>query len=389
MTAPVLGSEPLNGVLEGREAGADALCDMFTDALGDPTELYAAAAILRKRNKGTTVTFSKKAFFNLVNLCRDTCSYCTYKAEPGDAKLSMMSIRDVKKLLDMARRYGCVEALFVTGERPEQEYGEARRWLAENGFSSTAEYIMHCSETALEHGMYPHTNAGNLTTSEMRDLARTNMSMGLMLESSSMRLCGEGMPHERAPSKHPQARIGILRNAGRLGIPMTTGLLVGIGETPVEMIHSILEIRALHHTHANIQEIILQNFQPKSDTVMAPAPAPDENYFKIMVALTRIAMPQMNIQIPPNLSPHSYGGFLDAGINDWGGISPLTPDHVNPEFSWPAIAGIESYCGGAGLELQCRFPAYPEFFHMIPGRLRRAVRAESDGRGYVSEDRWR
>ena len=362
---------------------------MFADAQQNPAGLFAVSSILRKKNKSDTVTFSKKAFFNLINLCRDTCSYCTYKSEPDSSKLSMMSRQQVIHLLTTARRYNCVEALFVTGERPEQEYGAARNWLSENGFSSTVEYLAYCSELALEHGLYPHTNAGNLTASEMRDLKYTNMSMGLMLESSSTRLGEPGGPHENAPSKNPKARIRALENAGRLGIPMTTGLLAGIGETPREMIDSIIAIRNIHDTYGNIQEIILQNFQPKPDTLMKDMLMPDENYFKIMVALTRLAMPRMNIQIPPNLSPATYGDFLGVGINDWGGISPLTPDHVNPEFSWPAIASVEARCRAAGFKLRCRFPAYPEFLPMVPDTLRQRISGTADTDGYVQESRWR
>ena len=237
------------------------------------------------------MTFSKKAFFNLVNLCKDTCSYCTYKAEPGEEKLSLMSKKNVGDLLDLAKRYRCVEALFVTGESPEKRYQEARQWLKENGFSSTVEYITHCSELALQKGLFPHTNAGNLAKKDMAELKKTNVSMGLMLENVSQRLTQKDMPHYLAASKNPEARLEVLRDAGELKIPMTTGVLIGIGETAEEIIDSIIAIRNLHDRYGNIQETILQNFQPKQDTRMSQHPSANESYFKTVVALARIIMP--------------------------------------------------------------------------------------------------
>jgi 7,8-didemethyl-8-hydroxy-5-deazariboflavin synthase CofG subunit len=344
---------------------------------------------LRKKFKGNYVTFSKKAFFNIVNLCKDTCSYCTYKAEPGEAKLSLMSKQQIIELLQLAKKYRCVEALFVTGEQPEKKYGEAREWLKNNGFKSTTEYLIHASEIALEQGLFPHTNAGNLDFEEMKELKKTNVSMGVMLENVSERLSEKGMPHYLAVSKRPKARLEILENSGKLGIPMTTGILVGIGETMEEIIDSLFAIKQLNQKYANIQEIILQNFQPKPDTFMKNEPSADEQYFKTAVALSRIIMPQMNIQIPPNLSPKSYQSFLTVGINDWGGISPLTPDFVNPEFSWPEINKVDENSKKAGFNLKCRFPTYPEFFSFISKELRDKMTIIEDKDGYVKEEYWR
>ena len=375
--------EPLVRVLEGKEASRE---DLLEAARAGPA-LPEAAGRLRDAKKGRTVTFSKKAFLSLVSLCRDTCSYCAYKSEPGQQKLSMMSRAQVGALLDGAARFRCVEALVVAGERPEQAYPEARAWLAENGFSSTAEYAVHCSEQAEARGLFPHTNIGNMSRKEMSDLRKTNPSMGLMLESSSLRLSGAGMPHEGAPSKDPRARIAALENAGGLGIPMTTGLLVGIGETVEELVDSLLEIRRLHAGWGHIQEVIVQNFVPKPGT--APAAAPPPRYFESAIALARLAMPEMNVQAPPNLSPGSYQRLLDAGVNDLGGISPLTPDYVNPECPWPAIGSVGRACAGAGFDLACRFPAYPEFWGMVEPRVRTRMREVSDGRGLVAGGRWR
>ena len=378
--------EPLSRVLDGKEAGRE---DLLEATRAGTATLLRVARMLRDARKGRTVTFSKKAFVNLASLCRDTCSYCTYKSEPGQQKLSLMSRAQVRFLLGEAARFRCVEALIVAGERPEQAYPEARAWLAENGFSSTAEYAIHCSEQAEEAGLFPHTNIGNMTRREMSELRKTNPSVGLMLESSSERLSGKGMPHELAPSKNARARIAVLEDAGSLHLPITTGLLIGIGETEKEIVDSLLAIRKIHHRYGNIQEIIMQNFAPKPDTPMALAPRPGREYFARAVALARLAMPDMNIQAPPNLSPGACAELLNAGINDLGGISPLTPDYVNPEFPWPAIDSVERECATSGFQLQCRFPTYPEYWGMVHPRVRDRMQEVGDAHGMVGESRWK
>ncbi len=389
MTNLILKSEILNNVLENKPITRQEIIDIYQNSIKNSNDLFSTAQNLRLKNKSNSVTFSKKAFFNIVNLCKDTCSYCTYKAEPGEEKISLMSKQQIKDLLELSKKYKCVEALFVTGEQPEQKYPEAREWLKENGFKSTSEYLVHSSETALELGLFPHTNAGNLNFEEMKELKKTNVSMGIMLENVSERLTKKGMPHYLAASKKPQTRLKILENSGKLGIPMTTGILVGIGETIEEIIDSILAIKELHQKYKNIQEVILQNFQPKPDTIMKDTPSANEEYFKKIVALTRIIIPQMNIQIPPNLSPRSYQSFLQLGINDWGGISPLTPDFVNPEFSWPEIDKVEENSKKAGFDLKCRFPVYPEFFSFISKKLRDKIAVIGNEEGYVKEEYWK
>jgi 7,8-didemethyl-8-hydroxy-5-deazariboflavin synthase len=385
----VLNCEPLNNILDGKQVSMEEAFQVYNISKNDPVELYQTSKILRNKNHKNVVTFSKKAFFNLVNLCRDICTYCTYKAEPNESKLSMMSTDNVRELARLAKKYRCVEALFVTGERPEERYSLAREWLKKNGFASTAEYLAHASDIALKEGLYPHTNAGNLTKPEMQELKKTNVSMGLMLENVSKRLTEKEMPHHLAPSKNPKERLGVLENAGQLGIPMTTGLLVGIGETPLEIIESLYAIKDIHDRYGNIQEIILQNFQPKPDTLMKDYPSAQQEYFRIVVALSRIIMPKMNVQIPPNLSPTSYQFFLSAGINDWGGISPITPDYVNPEFSWPDIKKIEENSKKSGYELKCRFPVYPEFFSMVESSLVHKMSTINDGENLVRSEYWR
>lgn len=379
--------EIIHKINESEEMKKEQIFELIEDV---PKQvIFETASKLRDKNKGKVVSFSKKAFFNIINLCRDTCSYCTYKAEPDDTKLSLMDEQTVKKLAELAKKYNCTEALFVTGERPEQKYQEAKEWLRKQGFSSTTEYLIHCSEIVLKQGVFPHTNAGNLTKNEMKELAKTNVSMGVMLENSSVRLREDGMPHQDAPSKEPLARLNILKNAGELKIPMTTGILVGIGETLEECIQSIYDIKKIHQRYGNIQEIILQNFHPKPKTSMFEHSTPEESYFKMVVALCRIIMPDANIQIPPNLSPDNYNEFLSVGINDWGGISPITSDYVNPEFSWPNIQNVEKKCGNLGFSLKARFPVYPEFVPLINNDLKQRISLIADEKNYVKESYWK
>ncbi len=379
--------EIIHKINESEEIKKEQIFELIEDV---PKQvIFETASKLRDKNKGRVVSFSKKAFFNIINLCRDTCSYCTYKAEPDDTKLSLMDEQTVKKLAELAKKYNCTEALFVTGERPEQKYQEAKEWLRKQGFSSTTEYLIHCSEIVLKQGVFPHTNAGNLAKNEMKELAKTNVSMGVMLENSSVRLREDGMPHQDAPSKEPLARLNILKNAGELKIPMTTGILVGIGETLEECIQSIYDIKKIHQRYGNIQEIILQNFHPKPKTSMFEHSTPEESYFKMVVALCRIIMPDANIQIPPNLSPDNYNEFLSVGINDWGGISPITSDYVNPEFSWPNIQNVEKKCGNLGFSLKARFPVYPEFVPLINNDLKQRISLIADEKNYVKESYWK
>lgn len=353
-------------------------------------DLVNFAGKLRDRTKPAAyITYSRKVFINLVNLCRDTCTYCTYKKEPGDAMLSLMSPSHVLAIAEAGKRLHCTEALFVAGERPEQKYGEASDWLHSVGYSSTVEYIAAMSELVLEStGLLPHTNAGSLTKGEMSQLKESNVSLGVMLETSSERLMGKGMPHEAAPSKNPKVRMKTLENAGELGIPMTTGLLVGIGETSDEIVDSLYAIKNIHQKHGHIQEVIMQNFAPKPETGMERALPPSLDYFLRAVALARIVMPDMNIQVPPNLTPQLFGRYLDAGINDWGGISPVTIDHVNPEFPWPEISLVKRVTESKGRRLRARLPIYPEFLKggfITSERLNQAVNLLADQSGLVKE----
>ena len=381
--------ESLYRVLDGHSIEKHDALEIAANFKNTAPFVFKTSQKLRNFHKGNVISFSKKSFFNIINLCRDTCSYCTYKSEPGESKISLMEPKNVVELAKLAKKFHCTEALFVTGERPEQKYQLARDWLKKNNFTSTAEYLIHCSELVLDEGIFPHTNAGNLTRDEMRELKKTNVSMGVMLENVSERLRRKGMPHENAPSKEPLARLEILNNAGMLKIPMTTGILVGIGETFEEIIDSIFTIKQIHEKFSNIQEIILQNFHPKPDTIMSNYQTPSELYFKMVVALCRIIIPKANIQIPPNLSPYSYQKFLTAGINDWGGISPITSDYVNPEFNWPKINTVKENCKKLNFELKARFPVYPEFIPLVNNDLKQKLSLIADTDNYVKEDYWK
>jgi FO synthase len=381
--------ESLNRSLEGKEISKHEAYKLIN--YGENDELIARVARdIRNRSKGYKITYSRKVFINLVNLCRDTCSYCTYKQEPSNKLASMMSPQQVLSLAETGKRFRCTEALFVTGERPEQRYSEARQWLRSLGYSSTIEYIRDMSDKVLqETGLLPHTNAGSLTRKEMSVLKDTNVSIGAMLESSSERLVLNGMPHENAPSKNPKVRLRTLQNAGELKIPTTTGLLVGIGETPEEIVDSLFLIKDIHQRYGHIQEIIMQNFNPKPETKMANSFPPSHGYFIKTIALARIILPEMNIQVPPNLTPDIFGKYIDAGINDWGGISPITIDHVNPEFPWPSVQSVKYVTVSRGHKFRARLPVYPEFLNkndgFIPTKLRKYIGLLSDSDGFVRE----
>ncbi len=379
--------EILDGALLGKELAKEEAYVLMCS--GNTQQLFALANHIRKIRKGNIVTYSRKVFIPLTNLCRDTCSYCTYKREPGDPKAVMMKPEQVLEIAERGKKAKCTEALFMTGERPEQKYDESRQWLRSLGYSSTIEYIAHMSGLVLKRtGLLPHTNSGNMTREEMLVLKQSNPSLGMMLENASERLCSKGMPHELAPSKNPKIRLRTIENAGQLKIPFTTGLLVGIGETPYELIDSLFVIKEIQAKYGHIQEVIIQNFSPKPDTPMALAPTPTLNYMLNAVAIARIIMPGMNIQVPPNLSPSYYNKYLDAGINDWGGISPVTIDHVNPEFPWPRIDDIKSATKQKGFVFRARLPVYPEYISkdFLSNEMLGYVSALADEHGLVKEE---
>lgn len=380
--------ETLAKSLEGRQISKTEAMELLL--CQDFPAILSTARSLREKTKSGPITYSRKIFINVINLCRDSCSYCTYKKEPTDELVSMMRPSEVLEIAKAGKKLRCTEALFVTGERPEQKYPQARSWLHSLGHSSTIEYIREMSENILQKtGLLPHTNAGSLTKKEMSLLKDTNVSIGVMLESSSERLAQKGMPHEMAPSKNPKVRIKTLEDAGDLRIPTTTGLLVGIGEEPQDIINSLFLIKGINQRYGHIQEVIVQNFAPKPGTPMSSTLPPANTFFLTIVGLARIVLGEMNIQVPPNLTPYTFGKYLEAGINDWGGISPLTIDHVNPEFSWPSISYLRDVTQSKGYSLRARLPVYPEFLfdnRFIPEALRTYVEPICDEFGLVPEE---
>lgn len=357
----------------------------------DTKSLCAIAKALRDVCKNGPITYSRKVFINLINLCRDTCSYCTYKKELSDLDLSIITKDQALHIANLGKRIKCTEVLIVTGERPEQKYPEYREWLKKYDCSTTVEYVDQISKLILEEtGLLPHTNAGTLNYDELSLLKKSNVSLGCMLETSSERLTRKNMPHEFAPSKNPRARIRVLENAGKLKIPITTGLLIGIGETLEEIVDSLIVIREINQKYGNIQEVIMQNHVPKDNTKMKNFLPPTHDLFLLSVSLARIIMPHMNIQVPPNLSPNHYSTYIEAGINDWGGISPLTIDFVNPESPWPDIKEVKKATNKAGYNFRGRLAIYPEFLlnkrEFIPKNLWNHITPLSDSSGLVKEE---
>lgn len=348
--------------------------------------LLAAAGALRDRGKGRTVTYSRKVFLPITNLCRDRCSYCTFRKDPDDPAAWTMSRSDLAEWIERARLQGCKEALMCLGDRPETAYPSHRETLAALGHRTTIGYVREACEMALAGGLLPHTNAGLLTGEEMRLLRPVNASLGLMLENVSPRLRAQGMPHQYAPDKEPTRRLAMMAEAGRLRIPFTTGILLGIGETAEERVDSLFAIADLHAAHGHIQEVIIQNFRHKPETPMAGADEPTAGDMARTVAVARLLFgADMNIQAPPNLSPADHALLLRAGINDWGGISPVSCDYVNPEAAWPMIPALAATCASEGFVLRERLAIYSEYVReqyldpalaTIVGRLAKGIRTE-------------
>ena len=324
--------------------------------------VLAAAGELRDRHKGRTVTYSRKVFLPITNLCRDRCSYCTFRKDPRDPDAWTMTPGEVLDWVERGKAQGCKEALMCLGDKPELAYSGYRATLAGFGHQNTTEYIYRACEIALARGLLPHTNAGVMSYDEMKWLKEVNVSLGLMLENISPRLRERGMAHFSAPDKDPVVRARMLREAGELEIPFTTGILIGIGETLEERVDSILAIRDIHREYGHIQEVIVQNFRAKPRTRMADAPEPESVDMAKTVAVARLLLGgRMNLQAPPNLSPRDHALILRAGINDWGGISPVTKDYVNPEAAWPHLSLLAQTCQKEGFTLRERLAIYPEY----------------------------
>jgi FO synthase len=340
------------------------------------SDLLDEAAAMRDRGKGRVVTYSPKVFIPLTRLCRDFCGYCVFRQSPDETKQLYLTPDDVLSTARRGLEAGCTEALFTLGERPEERYPDARSWLREHGYGSTLHYLKAMAKLVIdETGLLPHLNPGNLTSEELERLRPVAASMGSMLEVLSPRLSRNSGPHAGAPSKEASLRLRSLELAGRARVAFTTGLLVGIGETREERIRSLLAIRSLHERFGHIQEVIIQNFRAKERTRMEASPDAATEEMLWTVAVSRILLgSEANLQVPPNLSADDFEIYLSAGINDWGGVSPVTRDFVNPEAPWPELETLRAQTEAAGHRLQARLPIYPGFFHLLPAPLGQRAR---------------
>ncbi len=360
----------------------------------DLPALMSAAAAVAERGFGRRIGYSRKVFIPLTHLCRDVCHYCTFAAPPRPGARAFMPLDEVLAIARAGAAAGCREALFTLGDKPELRYAAARNELRAMGFATTLEYLEHCARAVFEQtGLLPHLNPGVLEPADLARLRRVSVSMGLMLETTAARLAEHGGPHHRSPDKLPALRLATLRAAGELQVPFTTGILIGIGETRLERIEALLAIRELHARHGHIQEVIIQNFRAKPGTRMAQHPEPTLEDLQWTIAVARLILgASMSIQVPPNLSAGLLPALVAAGLNDWGGVSPVTPDHVNPEAPWPQLAALERDTLAAGRQLVERLAIVPSMA-LDPDRwldpaLRPAVLRQVDALGYVRDSDW-
>ena len=386
----------MNAALQNVMAGKR-LTDSEALALADFTDTRAladVASVLRDQGFRNTVTYSRKVFIPLTHLCRDVCHYCTFAQVPRKVVAPYMSIEEVLEVARHGASMGCKEALFTLGEKPELRYKAARDALAEMGYDSTTDYLFAAAKAVFEEtGLLPHLNPGNLEPEELARLKTVSPSMGIMLESASERLCEKGMPHYGSPDKIPAVRLQTLANAGIAAVPFTTGILIGIGETRLERIESLLAIREIHEQYGHVQEIIVQNFRAKAETKMVNAPEPDLNELLWTIAMARLIFgPSMSVQAPPNLSPGVLPQIVHAGINDWGGVSPVTPDFVNPEAPWPHLDDLVRETASAGKYLTERLTIYPDYATDLDRwahpELHVRVLAMIDAEGFPRTDDW-
>ena len=341
------------------------------------TALLAAAKNIRARFHPAVITYSRKVFLPLTNLCRDYCGYCTFRRDPGQPGAHTMTPDEVMEVVRAGERMGCTEALFSLGDKPELLFPEMRDTLRHLGYKSTLHYLeAMCEKVLRESSLLPHPNPGLMSAEWLGRLSQVAPSLGLMLETTSARLLAKGAAHDNAPDKDPAKRLRVIEDAGRQKIPFTTGILIGIGETLEERVDSLIAIRQMHEKYGHIQEVIVQNFRAKPGTPMAAWPEPDHHDLLRTLTVERLLMPRMNIQAPPNLSDPHYDDLLDGGINDWGGVSPVTPDYINPELPWPHLAELQRRTEMKGFELRQRLPVYPQFMgqaaahsELLAGRL--------------------
>jgi len=348
--------------------------------------LLATARALKEQHHPGIITYSRKVFIPLTNLCRDYCGYCTYRRDPGEPGAHTMTPDEVLSVAQQGEKLGCTEALFSLGDRPEALFPEMRETLRRLGYRSTLHYLEAMCELVLrETRLLPHANPGLLSANWIERLRASNPSLGLMLESTSTNLT-EAHPAGRAPDKIPALRLKTIEDAGKLGVPFTTGILIGIGETMEDRVNSLLAIERLHEQYGHIQEVIIQNFRVKQRIPMAVWPEPDTGDMLRTLAVARLLLRDMNIQAPPNLTENGYERLLEGGINDWGGVSPLTPDYINPEAPWPHLLELQRRTEAAGQKLVQRLPVYPEFVATVIARggvVAERLRTASDHDGYA------
>ena len=350
-------------------------------------ELLAAAVETKERFKPGVITYSRKVFLPLTNLCRDYCGYCIFRRDPGQPGAHTMTPEEVLEVARAGEKMGCTEALFSLGDKPELAFPEMRETLRRLGYNSTLHYLEAMCELVLrETTLLPHPNPGLLSAEWIARLAAVSASMGLMLETTNASLLAAGAAHDNAPDKVPAKRLRTIEEAGKQNVPFTTGLLIGIGETPEDRVDSLLAIRELHQRYGHIQEVIIQNFRVKAEIPMRSWPEPTQAEMFRTIAVARLLMPEVNLQAPPNLSAPNYDELLDAGINDWGGVSPLTPDFINPERPWPHLDELQRRTESRGFTLRQRLPVYPEFLPSVvtrPGLLADRVLAAADLQCYA------
>ena len=388
MALPYHVDNALERGIEGHSLSREEALSLMEE--GPLQTLVEAAAALRNRFKGHTVSYSKKVFIPLTHLCRDYCGYCTFRGDPQAGVQPYMLPDEVLAVAEAGRRAGCKEALFSLGDKPERIFPEAKEFLKKLGFQTTLEYLAAMSELVLEKtGILPHSNPGLMGADDLRRLRETNVSVGLMLESASPRLLRLGEAHWKAPDKVPSLRIRTIEHAGQLSMAFTTGILIGIGETLEERVDALLAIRSTNRKYGHIQEVIVQPFRAKPDIRMAQAPEPSTEDLERTIAVARLILGgEMNIQSPPNLLADDYPDLLKAGINDWGGISPVTKDFINPEAAWPQISSLGARSAGAGFVLRERLAIYPEFSsrpEFVSPRLQPHVRKLQAENGYARE----
>ncbi len=371
-------------------------CTLIETPPGGLDDLLARAGAVRDRGRGRRVTFSKKVFVPLTTLCRDYCGYCTFRRDPGEPGAHTMSPEEVVALVQAGGRLGAKEALFSLGDKPEAKFAEHREFLRRHGHRTTLSYLRAmCGLTLRESPLLPHANPGVMGERDLAALREVNVSMGIMLESVSERLLGPGLAHDNAPDKVPARRLRTIELAGKLAIPFTTGILIGIGETPRERVDALAVIRDLHERYGHVQEVIVQNFRAKPRIPMRDAAEPDLDDLLRTLAVARLLLgPDVNLQAPPNLTPGVYPRLLRAGLNDWGGISPLTIDHINPEAPWPVIPELRRATESEGFVLRERLAIYPEYAarpEFLAEPLRPRVQALVDAEGVVKEshEHWR